>query len=220
MQHSTKAKLRAASQSDHNDAENTVYWRRRTLESKTPCRSGTSAVQERYETRQLRTAVVVVKSAGSAACLRCCPIGDRGVLRVGILFVVNRRCSWPRLSLAEEAPIWLPTARRGLVREANDDSSRGDRRPLRSPIPVEKAIFFTRNTLQRTSAKIHCASGAVGWAGWAVRGGFGEAAPARSSSPEPWGRGAEGSTYTVIGTQGRRPRWALCCGPVCRNSSL
>lgn len=61
-----------------------------------------------------------------------------------MLFVVNRRCSWLRASLAAEGPIWLPTARRGLVRlrGANDDSSRGDRRPLRSPIPVEKAILF------------------------------------------------------------------------------
>jgi hypothetical protein len=101
-----------------------------------------SAAQKQHRRRQLRTAVVVPKSVGSAACLRCCPIGDRGVLSVGMLFVVKRRCSWPRASLAEDGPIWLPTARRGLVREAKDGSSRGDRRPLRSPIPAEKAIFY------------------------------------------------------------------------------
>jgi hypothetical protein len=95
-------------------------------------------------TTALRTAVVN-SVGGSAACLRCCPIGDSGVLRVGILLVVNRRCNCPRASFEEEA-IWAPTARNGLATEANDDSSRGDMRPLRSPMPEEKAILV----------EIHC----------------------------------------------------------------
>ena len=41
----------------------------------------------------------MVNSAGSAACLRCWPIGDKGVLRVGMLLVVKRRCRWARASV-------------------------------------------------------------------------------------------------------------------------
>lgn len=63
------------------------------------------------------------------------------------MLVVNLRCSWPRASLDEE-PIWEPTPRNGLVREAKDESSRGDLRAARSPMPWEKAIF-ARNTLRR-----------------------------------------------------------------------
>jgi len=107
--------------------------------AKQPCRCPNPPLQARV----LRTAVV--NSVGSAACLRCWPIGESGVLRVGMLLVVNRRCSCPRASL-EEGPIWAPTARRGLAREENDDSSRGDLRPLRSPMPDEKAILL----------EIHC----------------------------------------------------------------
>jgi hypothetical protein len=102
----------------------------------------------------LRTAVV--NSAGSAACLRCCPIGDRGVFRVGMLFVVKRRWRGPRASWA--APNWAPNEERsGEVRpsEAKDESSRGERRPLRSPMPVEKAMV-------KRQLEIHCAAVSAG----------------------------------------------------------
>jgi hypothetical protein len=100
--------------------------------------------QHNYQ-RKLGALTAVVNSAGSAACLRCWPIGDNGVFRVGMLFVVKRRCRCPRASLLAE-DIWDPTVRRGLAREANDDSSRGDLRAPRSPMPVEKAILL----------EIHC----------------------------------------------------------------
>ena len=57
------------------------------------------------------------------------------------MFVVKRRWRGPRASWA--APKWAPNEERsGEVRPrgANDASSRGERRPLRSPIPVEKAM--------------------------------------------------------------------------------
>ena len=63
---------------------------------------------------------------------------------MGMLLVVKRRCSCPRTSLALELAAWEPKVlRSGEVspRPANDDcSSRGERRPLRSPMPVEKAM--------------------------------------------------------------------------------
>lgn len=96
----------------------------------------------RHQKGLLRTAVV--NSCGSAACRRCWPIGDKGVLTVGMLLVVKRRCSCPRTSLALELAAWEPKVlRSGEVRPrpANDDcSSRGERRPPRSPMPVEKAM--------------------------------------------------------------------------------
>jgi len=67
----------------------------------------------------------VVNSVGSAACLRCCPIGDNGVLNVGMLLVVNRLWSWPLASL-ESGGSCEPTLRRGEVMGGKDDSSRGD----------------------------------------------------------------------------------------------
>ncbi len=96
------------------------------------------------ERTSLRTAVV--NSCGSAACLRCWPMGDSGVFKVGMLFVVKRRCSWPRTSPVAGAAAWEPKVlRNGEVRPraANDDcSSRGERRPPRSPILDGKAMFY------------------------------------------------------------------------------
>lgn len=61
---------------------------------------------------------------------------------MGILFVVKRRCSVPRGSLAE-GDSCEPTLRSGLVKGAKgDDSSRGDLKAERSPNPVEKAILL------------------------------------------------------------------------------
>jgi hypothetical protein len=58
-----------------------------------------------------------------------------------MLFVVKRLWRGPRTSWQE--PMWVPTEERSgeeRPREANDESSRGERRPLRSPMPVEKAM--------------------------------------------------------------------------------
>lgn len=85
-------------------------------------------------------------------------MGDSGVLRVGILFVVNRRCKWPRASVP--------------ARGANDDSSRGDLRPARSPMPAEKAIFAT-NTLRRRRSALRVLAGRM-------RGGLGGEGTKRS----------------------------------------
>ena len=70
----------------------------------------------------------VVNSAGSAASLRCCPIGGNGVCNVGTVLVVNRLWSVARASVEAAlcACISLPTPRRGEVIEGKDDSSRGD----------------------------------------------------------------------------------------------
>lgn len=102
-------------------------------------------LQARFKNKRAPLRTAVVNSWGSAACLRCWPMGDNGVLRVGMLFVVKRRCSWPRTSPALWVAAWEPKVlRKGEVRPraANDDcSSRGERRPPRSPMPVEKTMF-------------------------------------------------------------------------------
>lgn len=104
----------------------------------------------------------VVYSAGSAACLRCCPIGDNGVFSVGILLVVKRRWRCPRASLAA-GDIWLPALRNGLVMEEKDESSRGDLSAPRSPMPAEKAILLEihcrRPSQRMASSNLEC----VGW---------------------------------------------------------
>jgi hypothetical protein len=73
-----------------------------------------------------------------------------------MLFVVKRRWRGPRASWA--GPNWAPNEERsGEVRpsEAKDASSRGERRPLRSPMPVEKAMV-------KRHLEIHCAAVSAG----------------------------------------------------------
>jgi hypothetical protein len=70
--------------------------------------------------------------------------------------VVKRRWRGPRASWA--GPNWAPNEERsGEVRpsEAKDESSRGERRPLRSPMPVEKAMV-------KRQLEIHCAAVSAG----------------------------------------------------------
>jgi hypothetical protein len=123
--------IRHAMHMEHIEAQNTG-----------PHATASLGTSFRHQEGLLRTAVV--NSCGSAACRRCWPIGDNGVLTVGMLLVVKRRCSCPRTSLALELVAWEPKVlRSGEVRPrpVNDDcSSRGERRPPRSPMPVEKAM--------------------------------------------------------------------------------
>lgn len=113
----------------------------------------------------------VVYSGGSAACLRCCPIGDSGVFSVGILFVVKRRWSCPRASLEADG-LWAPIPRMGPAREANEGvSSRGDLSAPRSPMPVEKAILLEIHCSARRQPLFFCSQPRLeGGEGAAVRG--------------------------------------------------
>ena len=61
------------------------------------CSRAPARVPQAMVVRECRH-TAVVNSVGSAACLRCWPMGDNGVLRVGMLLVVKRRCRVARPS--------------------------------------------------------------------------------------------------------------------------
>jgi len=83
------------------------------------------------------------KSIDSAACLRCCPMGDNGVFddnefNVGTVFVVNRRCTFALSDAVELGPcdcIRTPIGRSG---GGTKGSSPGDRREFENVM----AIFY------------------------------------------------------------------------------
>ena len=84
-----------------------------------------------------------LKSIDSAACLRCCPMGDNGVFddnefNVGTVFVVNRRCTFALSDAVELGPCDCMRTPIGRSGGGTKGSSRGDRREFENVM----AIFY------------------------------------------------------------------------------